>query len=47
MADNFPMKYTSISTHTLAGQKQAESLIAAGWQVYRSGLFMVWLRKAN
>ena len=38
------MQYKSVSTHTTEGLKEAESLKAAGWEIYRTGLFMVYFR---
>lgn len=39
------MQYKNVSTHTLAGLKEAERLHAAGWELYMSGLFMCYFRK--
>ncbi len=39
------MEYRSVSTHTLAGQAEAARLHAAGWEAYRTGLFMIYFRR--
>jgi hypothetical protein len=39
-------EYRTVSdVHTPQGRKQAEQLLAAGWQVFRPGMFTVVLRK--
>jgi hypothetical protein len=40
-------EYRNVSTHTLEGLKEAERLKAAGWQIVRTGLFMVYFRKVQ
>ena len=39
------MKYRTVDTSTLAGLKEAEKLKAAGWVIYRTGLFLVYFMK--
>ena len=38
------VEYKVVDTNTISGIEQAERLLAAGWKVYRSGLFHVVLR---
>lgn len=38
-------QYKTIDTSTLAGLKEAESLKANGWQIVRTGLFLVYFQK--
>lgn len=38
-------QYKTVDTSTLKGLQQAERLVASGWRVVRSGLFLVWLEK--
>ena len=38
-------EYCSVSTHTIGGIAEAERLLANGWQIYRSGMFMIWFRR--
>lgn len=41
MARKARQQYKTISTHTLAGLKEAERLKAAGWKIISSGLFSI------
>jgi hypothetical protein len=40
-------QYKTVDTSTLKGLKQAERLKARGWVIYRTGLFLVYMRKAS
>lgn len=35
-------KYKTVDTSTIAGIEQAEKLQAAGWVIYRVGLFLLY-----
>lgn len=41
------MKYQfrTIDTSTLKGLKQAERLHMNGWEIIRTGLFLIWFQK--
>lgn len=39
------MEYRTVDTSTLAGLKEAERLQASGWQIVRSGLFLVYFSR--
>lgn len=39
------MKYITIDTSTLAGLKRAERYKRNGWQIVRSGLFLIYFSK--
>jgi hypothetical protein len=41
------MKYKTVDTSTEAGLKQAEKLKAQGWIIYRTGLFLVYMKKGK
>jgi len=40
-------QYRTVSTHTLAGLKQAERLKASGWKIIASGLYRIVFEKAR
>ena len=40
-------QYRTVDTSTLAGLQEAEKLKAAGWQIYRSGLFLVYFLRRS
>lgn len=39
--------YKTVDTSTLAGLQEAERLKASGWEITRTGLFLVWFQKAK
>lgn len=38
-------EFKLVDTSTRAGIEQAERLKAAGWIIYRTGLFLLWFRR--
>jgi len=41
------LEHREVSTHTLAGLKEAERLKAAGWKIITSGLFRIVFERKN
>lgn len=40
-------EYRTVSTHTLAGLREAERLHAQGWRIIRTGLFLITFERAK
>lgn len=40
-------QYLIVDTSTHAGLSRANSLLARGWKVVRTGLFLVWLSRKS